>query len=234
MYILDYRRSRNVLLQIEQTAQYAILYSIYGGATHNYSFVLLPQAAKVLYANWDIIKQKVGEEEAKNQLIVTDDRGKALSHKLYESYVKSFFASLKSVVKTSSLPDDAGERVLIDTYNSIIENDCGIPVEDKPMKKYYEHQSVSSNTTLNYYLALNGPDAFAYQKMLFDRQRPSEPIKKSDKREVKRNKIVETRYPKSTGETIHAHIQLVVQPDGRVDTISKHAVTGTYKAFKPD
>ena len=131
------------------------------------------------------------------------------------------------------MTDNAGEQVLIDTYTSIIENDCGIPKEDAPMKKYYEHQSVSSSTTLDYYLALNGPDAFAYQKMLFDRQRPSEPINKSDTRVEKRNKIVETRYPKSTGETIHAHIQLVVQPGGRADTISKHAITGPYKAYKP-
>ena len=205
----------------------------YEGATHNYSFVLLPQAARVLHNNWENITQNISVEDAKKQLIVTDEKGKKLTHKQYETYIKNFFASLKSSVGNSTLTDNAGEQVLIDTYTSIIENDCGIPKEDAPMKKYYEHQSVSSSTTLDYYLALNGPDAFAYQKMLFDRQRPSEPINKSDTRVEKRNKIVETRYPKSTGETIHAHIQLVVQPGGRADTISKHAITGPYKAYKP-
>lgn len=202
------------------------------GATHNLSFVALPQIASILYRHWNKLVATYGEAAVRQRRIFSDDKGNDLKVDMLRGFISKTVARIFNKASTSysyRLPANIGNTVLSNTYDNIVDDKCGIPDEDIGTRRFLKHMSMAANVTNDHYVPFVGDEAWDYQYTILKRQMPSEDINEANTKDSHEGITTERFYPDETSENINVYAHIKLKPGGTFIAIGKHAITGDLK-----
>lgn len=204
------------------------------GATHNFSFVILPQIAAILYKRWNNLIAKYGEAVVRSRPIFGDDDGNCLKVDKLRGFIAKTVAKVFNHTLNSysyQLPGNIGNAVLANTYKDIIDRKCGIPDADIGTRRFLKHMSMATNVTNDHYVPFVGDEAWDYQYTILRRQLPSTKIDAVNHEESHDGVTKKTFYPYETSENVNLHVRVKLKPGETFTAIGKHAVTGSTKVL---
>ena len=205
------------------------------GATHNLSFVMLPQVAAILYKQWNSLIAQYSEKDVRQMPILSDEDGNQMKIEKLRSFIAKTVAGVFNHTSNSysyRLPGNIGNAVLANTYKDIIDTKCGIPENDIGTRRFLKHMSMAGDVTSDHYVPFVGDEAWDFQYTSLRRQMPPVEINEVNRKESHDGITTETLYPDDTSENVNLHVRVKLKPGEVFTVIGKHAVTGSFKRMK--
>lgn len=188
-------------------------------ATHNYSFVMMPQAYEILHKYKETL-------EAQEKCDISHKRiagDPAITKVALNKFVETLMAQMVVLkIGGTAFPSKSGYSVLVETYRMMIELECGIQ-NDEGTKRFLQHRPMTGLVTDDHYVSYTDSEARDRQYMILKRQAPKKNNSKG-KIDLKNGDV--RYYPDSNKERLFVCMDVEIQPGECLAIDSGYTIEG--------
>lgn len=188
-------------------------------ATHNYSFVMMPQAYEILHKYKETLETQE-KCDISHKRIAGDP---AITKVALNKFVETLMAQMVVLkIGGTAFPSKSGYSVLVETYRMMIELECGIQ-DDEGTKRFLQHRPMTGLVTDDHYVSYTDAEARDRQYMILKRQAPKKNNSKG-KIDLKNGDV--RYYPDSNKERLLVCMDVEIQPGECLAIDSGYTIEG--------